>query len=293
MKKMFLSLLLISVFLGCFAQTDSVLSNQDSSSVYQMQTGSSFAGKSSGDQVFRLKPKVDIPVTAVGVGWSLYAFTKIYSKPHSTEEEILALNKNDLSGINRFGVELYSPKAYDMGNVFFYSCMPYPLVLMLDKDIRKDAGKVAFLWAESMAVTGLLYTGAVYFHDKYRPYAYNPDVPMDHKTRGGAKNSFFAGHVALIGTSTFFTAKVFADYHPESRLKWVFYAIAIGTTGTMGYLRIIAGEHFLTDVLIGTAVGTCSGLLVPGFHKAGKDPKVTLLPYFNGKETGASLALKL
>ena len=57
-----------------------------------------------------------------------------------------------------------------------------------------------------MAVAGLLYTGSVYANDRYRPYAYNSTVDMSERTRGGAKNSFFAGHVPLAGTSTFFMA---------------------------------------------------------------------------------------
>lgn len=35
-------------------------------------------------QVYKLKPAVDIPVFAVGAGWSAYAFTKIYSKKIQT-----------------------------------------------------------------------------------------------------------------------------------------------------------------------------------------------------------------
>jgi membrane-associated phospholipid phosphatase len=246
-------------------------------------------------QVYRLKPAVDIPVTAIGVGWSLYAFTKIYSKDSSTTAQILALNKNDLAGINRFGVKYYSPKALSNSNMFFYGSMPYPLVLMLDKHIRRDAGKIAVLWAEAMGVTGLLYTSSVYFHDKYRPYTYNPDVPMSKRTRGGGRNSFFAGHVALVGTSTFFTAKVFADYHPESNLKWLFYGIAGVSTAATGYLRFRAGEHFLTDILIGTGVGTLTGILVPQFHKnkMDKESRMSIVPYFSLDDQGVSVRYKL
>ena len=36
--------------------------------------------------VNKLRPAVDIPATAVGTAWSLYAFTKIYSKEPSSVE---------------------------------------------------------------------------------------------------------------------------------------------------------------------------------------------------------------
>ena len=151
---------------------------------------------------------------------------------------------------------------------------------------------MALLYLESMSVTGLLYTGSVFINDRYRPYAYNPNVPMSKRVRGGAKNSFFAGHVALVGTSTFFMAKVYSDYHPESKMRWVFFGLAGLATGTTGYLRYKAGEHFVSDVIIGTMVGTLSGVLIPHWHKNKKaNDRLSLVPFY-GREKGLSLVYR-
>jgi len=140
-----------------------------------------------------------------------------------------------------------------------------------------------------------LYTGSVYFVDRYRPYAYSDGSTIDQRTRGGAKNSFYAGHVALVATSTFFMAKVYADYHPDSRSKWVFYSLAGAATGVTAYLRYRAGQHFPTDLLLGTVQGTLTGLLVPEFHKCKilKDEKLSILPYSTGKTHGLAFVYKL
>src|SRR4051812_7947995 len=45
--------------------------------------------------VYKLKPAIDIPITAAGSAWSIYALTKLYNKGNSTEAQILALNRND------------------------------------------------------------------------------------------------------------------------------------------------------------------------------------------------------
>jgi len=218
-------------------------------------------------KVYKLKPGADIPITAIGTGWSLYAFTEIYSKEESSEEKILSLNVNDIPSFDRHGASVYHPEADNVGNALFYGSMGLPIVLLFDKDIRRDAAKIAFLYLESMSVTGLLYTGSVYLADRYRPYAYNPEVPMDKRTRGGAKNSFYAGHVALVGTSTFFIAKVLTDYHPDWKAKWVPFTAAALATGTTGLMRYRGGQHFLSDILLGTTLGTLAGILVPEFHK--------------------------
>lgn len=218
-------------------------------------------------KVYRLHYPVDIPLTAAGTGFTLYAFTQIYSKDRSSEEKILSLDRNNIPKIDRHGTTIYQEDAIKAADMIFYSSMPLPALLMFDKRIRKDAYKTAFLYLEAMAVTGVLYTTSNLLNNRYRPYAYNPNVEMATRQRGGAKNSFFAGHVALVGTSTFFMAKMLNDHHPEWKAKWVPFALAGGITATMGYLRYRGGQHFITDITVGTAVGALSGILIPHFHK--------------------------
>jgi membrane-associated phospholipid phosphatase len=232
-------------------------------------------------EVYTIKKKgIHIPILVVGSTWSGYAFTKIYSKDPSTDEQIENLDRNDIIPFNRSAIDRYNLNSEKIGDYIFYGSMPAPLLLMLDKKIRRDAGKVAFMYFETMSVTGLLYTGSVYFKDKYRPYAYNPEVPMSERKRGGAKNSFFAGHPALVASSTFFIAKVYSDYHPNSGFKWVLWTIAAGATATTAWARYDAGQHFPTDIIIGVTQGTLAGILIPHFHK-NKKPKykgLTVLP---------------
>jgi membrane-associated phospholipid phosphatase len=177
--------------------------------------------------------------------------------------------------------------------MFFYGSMPLPLFLLLDKKIRRDAGKVSLLYLEAMAITGTIYTSSSMLFDRFRPYTYNPDVDMDFKMRGGSRNSFFAGHVALVGTSTFFMAKVLSDYHPESKAKWAYYTVAAAATGMTGYLRHKGGRHFPSDILLGAAVGTFSGIMIPNFHKNKifKDPNISVLP-FTGESHGLAFVYK-
>ena len=260
MRNLFTLLILICFQLCAFGQ------NKYDSTLLRVDT-LPFQLKASDLKIYKIKPGVDIPITAIGTGWSLYAFTEIYSKEKSSEEEILSLDVNDIPAFDRHGASVYHPEADQVGNALFYGAMPLPILLMFDKDIRKDAVKIAFLYLESMSITGLLYTGSVYLADRYRPYAYNPEAPMDQRTRGGAKNSFYAGHVALVGTSTFFIAKVLNDYHPDWKIKWLPFTLAGLTTASTAYLRYRGGQHFLSDILLGLTQGTLSGILVPHFHK--------------------------
>ena len=245
------------------------------------------------EKVYKIKPGVDIPITLAGIAWSAYAFPKIYDKPSIPVAKINSLNKNDLNGFDRWAAGKYSESADKTSDLFFYGSIPTPLLLFLDRDIRKDALKVSFMYLETFAVTGLFYTGSAYFVDRIRPFAYNTAVPMDERTNGNTKNAFLAGHPALVGTATFFMAKVYSDYHPDSKFKYALYGFAIAATGTTAYLRHKAGKHFPSDLLTGTTLGVASGILMPHLHKNKfYERHVRLLPY-TGNAHGLTVLYKL
>lgn len=243
-------------------------------------------------EVYTLKPAVDIPIVAVAGGWSYYALSKIYKKDSTSVEDMLLLKKEDINRFDRWAADVYYPDAELESDKIFYGAMPLPLVLLFDKEIRKDALKIAVLYTEALSITGTLYTSATYFN-RFRPAAYSDDLTVEQKRSGNQRNSFFAGHVALVATSTFFTAKVYSDYHPRSKFKWVLYGVAIGATGATGYLRHRAGKHFPSDIILGTAVGALSGILVPQLHKTRsvQDRRVHIFP-FTGESHGIAAIYK-
>lgn len=245
-------------------------------------------------KVYKIKPAIDLPIIAASTAWSLYGFKEIYNKPASSEAEIVSLNKANINGFDRWAAGKYSPSAEKASDGLFYGSMPLPLLLMLDKKIRKDAGSVLLVYWETMGVTGVFYTGSAYLVDRYRPFVYNTSVPMEERKSGNSKNAFLAGHPALVASSTFFIAKVYSDYHPESKIKWVFYTVATGATLTTAYLRHKAGKHFPSDLIAGTVIGTASGILVPHFHKHRiiKNPNVSITP-FTGDSHGLRLVYRL
>jgi membrane-associated phospholipid phosphatase len=245
--------------------------------------------------VYKLKPIVDVPLFAVNTAWTLYAFTKIYSKQPTDAEVVLNLNKNDINSFDRWAVRPYSPHLDKLAYIPFNASMPLPLLFLIPQKTRKDFFKLTFLYLEAMSITGLLYTGSTYLIDRYRPYVYSSGTTMEQRMNGGGKNSFYAGHPALVATSLFFGAKVLSDYFPESKIKWVYYTVAAGVTGLTAYWRHRGGMHFPSDLLLGVAQGTLTGILVPHFHKHRiiKDPNLSLVPFTNGIDHGLALIYKL
>jgi membrane-associated phospholipid phosphatase len=247
------------------------------------------------DKLYRMNYKVDVPVIVVGFTATAYAFSKIYSKVNTPDGTVSQLDKNNIPVFDRWATQYHDLNMDRISYYPFYAVMPLPLILFLDKKMRKNAGSIGLLYLEAFAYTGVIYGGSVYFVDRYRPDVYNTDLRMDYRHNGNYRNSFFAGHVAVTATSTFFMAKVFNDYHPDSKWKWVAYGGAAAATLGMGYMRLEAGKHFPSDILIGAIVGTASGLLTPTLHKNhdAKKQKWTVMPDMTNNGAGFSFNYKL
>ena len=242
-----------------------------------------------------IKPKLEIPIVLGLTGWTVYSFAQISKKDGTSAEKIAGLTKQDVNGFDRWAIRPYNRGVDKASYIPFYASVPYPpLFMLLDKRMRKDYVKLLFLYTQAMSVTGALYGSAAHYFPRLRPLVYDARSPMDVRQSSNSRNAFFAGHVALVATSTFFMAQVFADYHPESRLKWVVYGAAGAATAATAYMRHKAGEHFPSDILVGTAVGTLTGLFTPRLHKSKllRNPKISLVPY-TGPASGLAFFYKL
>jgi len=260
------------------------------------QSADSAGGQNNaGPKPYTIKKWVDIPLTAAMTGWTIYSFAQISKKDGTSAEKLATLTKDDVGGFDRWAILPYNRGVDKASYIPFYAAVPYPVAfIFLDRKMRKDYPELLFLYAEAMSITGALYGSAAHYFPRLRPLVYETGSPMDVRQASNSRNSFFAGHVALVATSTFFMARVFADYHPESKLKWVLYGAAGVATAATGYMRHKAGEHFPSDILVGTAVGTLTGLLVPAFHthKLIKNKKITFIPYA-GPANGLAFFYKL
>ena len=300
MKNLYKSIFILSCIFSShagFSQEVSMNTNASDATINCSATGESEDTQSNTSQVFKLNPKVDIPLTAVSAGWSVYCMTKVYNKGGSTEAQILSLNKNNINSFDRWAVTPYNAGLDKMSYIPFYAAIPLPLAFFLTGDeMRSDFLKLTFLYFETLSITGLFGYSAVYFVDRYRPYAYvHSDAASLNEGMGqNAKNSFYAGHVEVIATSTFFMSEVYASYYPDSKIKWLFFGLSGVATAGMGYIRLNAGEHFPSDIILGGVVGGLSGILVPYFHrnKFFKSTHLSLSPFNNGSANGLSMVYK-
>ncbi|WP_029036151.1 phosphatase PAP2 family protein [Salinimicrobium xinjiangense] len=217
---------------------------------------------------YRASWAVDGPLVGAGLGLNVLGVMLIQEKESLTIEEMNKLSKDDIIKIDRFIAGNFSKRADEISYYPFYGSFAVPFVMMLaDGNMRSNAGQLSVMFVESMATTGALFTITAGLVNKPRPLVYNTSVPEEERREGGAQRSFFAGHTAATASATFFAAKIYNDFYPDSPAGPYVWTAAAIVPAYVAYLRSKAGKHFLTDNIVGYVIGAASGILIPELHK--------------------------
>src|SRR5215207_545647 len=106
-KTMLLALLTPVIYLPVYSQTDTLARTDTTPLVQPAPLSAPVPDKERKEPVYKINAAVDIPVTAVCAGWTLFAFSKIYSKDPTPDGKILALRESDINGFDRWAVRPY------------------------------------------------------------------------------------------------------------------------------------------------------------------------------------------
>jgi membrane-associated phospholipid phosphatase len=255
------------------------------------------------NQVYQLNHKIEIPVTLGIFAANAMGLYVLLDKTPLSSSQVASLDKKDIWFFDRIAIEQtydanYHKNTRATSDWLRNTSVFLPVILSLDKNIRKDIYSIAFLYLETQAIGSSLFIYAgVTFIDRIRPFAYYPEVPLGSKIESdaGVQSSFFSGHTSAAATASFFLAKVYIDYHPEiKRKKWLLYAGALIPPASVGYYRYKALRHFPSDIIVGIIAGAAAGILVPELHKIqfGKKQNFSILP-FAGNSIGLSINIKM
>ena len=223
-----------------------------------------------------------------GISLNVVGLILVQNKDELSLEELNNLSEEDIWGIDRWAAGNYSERANSDSYIPMYGAFALPFALMLNENERSHAGQISVLFIETMATTGALFTITAGMVEKSRPLVYNTSLSTEARVANDEQRSFFAGHTAATAAATFFAAKVYNDFNPDSPYRPLVWGVAAAIPATTGYLRIRAGKHFLTDNIIGFAVGAASGILIPEIHKKTNE-KINIYPTMSFNTRGLNI----
>lgn len=225
-------------------------------------------------QKLRWEPRVDIPVTGtLAAGWLLseFAFKKQLAPAACRWCETNAFDTAIRSAFNPGlspSAEGILP-AHVASNLVGFLGVP---VAMLGLDALlswRDGVFMDAFWVDvvlileaTMSAQGL--NQVVKFAvGRGRPYTVgaSPELLAEGKDPADANLSFFSGHstltFALVSSAA--TIAGLRGY----RNAWVLWVVGLPLAATTAILRLAADKHWTTDVLLGAAIGTATGILMP------------------------------
>lgn len=99
-----------------------------------------------------------------------------------------------------------------------------------------------------------------------RPYMYFDSYPQEKVDDGDWNESFPSGHTTMCFMSASYVTYMFSTRYPDSPWRLPLSLSAYGLAAATGAMRMASGNHFLTDVLAGAALGTATGFIIPWVH---------------------------
>lgn len=200
-----------------------------------------------------------------------------HRKEPITESSLSLLTRPSLSGLDESTITRFSDKASKQSDYFKDGIVAVPFALMLSKQGRENAGELLMMYTEVVALNSGITLFTKNAIGRYRPYVFNADVPIELKLSNTSRKSFFSGHTSHVASLSFFTAKVFTDLYPESKWRYLVWAGAVAAPAMTGYLRVKAGRHYPTDVIVGYGIGAMIGFFIPHIHKVTRDSNVRIV----------------
>jgi hypothetical protein len=224
----------------------------------------------------------------IGISW-------ISSKSNISMAELQNLNREDITIVDRWALDFDPSKRVhfkELSSTLLSIGVFLPLLTMLDKNIRQDWLDILLIYMQTQTITNNFYLYSPFgatFQNRLRPVVYYEDVNIDERTSNNNRNSLYSGHVAATTAASFFTAKIFCDYHPELGWnKYLVYGVAAIPPLLMSYFRLRALAHFPSDVLVGFGVGILCGILIPELHRI-EEKDILLGIYSSSEATGISV----
>jgi len=229
-----------------------------------------------------------LTLESIGVAW-------ISNKSQISIGELQNLDRKDISPIDSWALNFDPSKRskFEKLSSQLQTVIAFlPFVTLIDPTIRKDWLDILLIYAQTQAITNNFYLYSPFgatFQNRLRPVVYYTAVDTGKRTEPNNRNSLYSGHVAAVAEASFFTAKIFCDYHPELGMnKYLVYGAAAIPPLLMSYFRLGALAHFPTDIMVGFGVGALCGILVPEFHRF-QDNNISLGLYSSSEATGIAI----
>lgn len=231
---------------------------------------------------YNLKKDIAISTLALGLGVGAYFM----------DNDPKILNNPDRNTVNAFDRPLmfsYNRTLHNIRDNMRNWIPVIPIITPLAGVIRKDFDTwvtYGFMYWQALALT---YSTNTFIRKSVTRF--RPEVYFNGRNNHPIKADSFPSDTTAVASflpATFLSVTFCAEY-PDSRLKIPVIAGSYALAASIGVMGVLSGMHYLSDVLVGAAIGSFYGWLIPTIHKR-KDKDDSVSFFFTGN--GVLFSLK-
>jgi len=212
------------------------------------------------ESVFSLNLKEDIIISTLAL--------TVFSTPFFIHEERIIPDNLNINDVNAFDRRLMFPHNETFENIseiIVRGIIIAPIITVLAGEMRKNFDTwmtYGVMYLQVLALTHGTSNIIKRTVERYRPYLYFGDIRSDIFQR-----SFPSGTTAHSFAAATFFSVTFSSEYPDSVWRFPVIIGSYSLVSLVGVSRILSGNHFLSDVLVGAAIGSFFGWIIPALHK--------------------------
>jgi hypothetical protein len=148
-----------------------------------------------------------------------------------------------------------------------------PAIYLSGTSIDDADGDRLLIYGESVAINTALVAVTKRLVQRPRPYRYSNDpavIAYGRVRYDDSMQSLYSGHSALTFGAAVTGAYLLGASERSMSARYTAWGVGLGVASMTATLRVRAGKHFYSDVVIGSVVGITVGYAVPALHADGK-----------------------
>ena len=165
--------------------------------------------------------------------------------------------------------ENFLPAAGRVSDVTLVLSIVAPYVLTVSDGFDEAAGQRALIYTQALGATVLPTALIKYLVDRPRPYTYSTHPrarALVVEDGDDSHKSFYSGHAATAFAAAVASSTLFATQNENREARAAAWGIQLALATATANLRVRAGKHFYSDVLVGALVGSGIGFGVVALH---------------------------
>jgi len=156
----------------------------------------------------------------------------------------------------------YNKMISDISDYFLGFNIALPLITNFNS--FKENNSLYIIYLENLLSTFALTSLVKTTFKRARPFNYSKNDFKD--SQKDDFYSFFSGHTSLAFSSAVFNCIIFSKLNANYEYKNLVWILSLTNSSITAFLRVLAGKHFISDVIFGAIIGSSVAYLITEIH---------------------------